>query len=487
MPRLPARYSPLLCALLLAGGLSRCGTDPAGGTAPHLWTDVADDDASTPPDATDDAAPDEDGPGDASGTDLRDGPPDPDDVFVDVAPDDAGDDDADDVADDDAADADMPPTDVDSGPAPCPAARPPAERGPDLTPGGFVTHTFTRCLPRLHTAVVPMGATWRFDAESLPDESRLYLFDATYFALEGTGVGPIVIARSEASRRGRTVSVTLEAPRSGEYVVLVERDDLQAAGAYQIRTACTARCEGEATRYPLVFVHGYAGVDSYFGVLDYFFGIDRLMRDRGYDAHFPATSPIATSERRAGQLAEQVDAILEASRARRVNVIAHSQGGLDARYLISTLGYHDRVATLTTVATPHRGIPLRLAEFLSVHDFSPEATERFNDENPDHPDVAYYSWSARTCGLLDRGCRDATDDEVVNAFLSAPFLLLNRFGDNDGIVPTASMPWGEHLGRLSADHFDEVGQIAKPDRADVPFNHRAFYLGEARRLRDLGF
>ena len=48
------------------------------------------------------------------------------------------------------------------------------------------------------------------------------------------------------------------------------------------------------------------------------------------------------------------------------------------------------------------------------------------------------------------------------------------------------MAWGENLGLIFADHFDEVGQIADGSPEDDPFNHRAFYLGEARRLRDAG-
>src|SRR5690606_21994510 len=38
-----------------------------------------------------------------------------------------------------------------------------------------------------------------------------------------------------------------------------------------------------------------------------------------------------------------------------VNLFAHSMGGLDSRFLISSLGYGDRVASLTTLSTPHRG------------------------------------------------------------------------------------------------------------------------------------
>ncbi len=33
--------------------------------------------------------------------------------------------------------------------------------------------------------------------------------------------------------------------------------------------------------------------------------------------------------------------------------------------------------------------------------------------------------------------------------------------------------WGEFRGELTADHWDEIGQIA--DLLNLPFDHRAFY------------
>src|SRR5436190_277798 len=41
----------------------------------------------------------------------------------------------------------------------------------------------------------------------------------------------------------------------------------------------------------------------------------------------------------------------------KVIIIAHSMGGLDARYMISRLGMADRVAALVTLSTPHHGSP----------------------------------------------------------------------------------------------------------------------------------
>ena len=47
--------------------------------------------------------------------------------------------------------------------------------------------------------------------------------------------------------------------------------------------------------------------------------------------------------------------ILRKTGAEKVNIIAHSKGGLDSRWAISKLGLAPHVASLTTINTPHRG------------------------------------------------------------------------------------------------------------------------------------
>src|SRR6185369_10558770 len=98
----------------------------------------------------------------------------------------------------------------------------------------------------------------------------------------------------------------------------------------------------------------------------------------------------------------------------RVVIIAHSMGGLDARYMISRMGMAERVAALITISTPHRGSPyadwcllnvgkrmggLKLMKLLglnvkAISDLTLESCARFNDKIDDHPEVKYYSISA---------------------------------------------------------------------------------------------
>jgi triacylglycerol esterase/lipase EstA (alpha/beta hydrolase family) len=106
----------------------------------------------------------------------------------------------------------------------------------------------------------------------------------------------------------------------------------------------------KATRFPIVLLHGFGASPGSFDSQ-----IPAAMRADG-DAVFEVTAPpYATPEERAQELAPQLEAILAKTGAAKLNLIAWSEGGLDARYLISSMGWADRVASLSTVATPHRG------------------------------------------------------------------------------------------------------------------------------------
>src|SRR5229473_2491236 len=110
-------------------------------------------------------------------------------------------------------------------------------------------------------------------------------------------------------------------------------------------------------RHPVILAHGMLGFDeiAVAGRRHHYF---RKITDAlsGVDAKFhtprvPAAAPIAVR-------AEQLRALVDELPGERVNVIAHSMGGLDARYAISRLGLRDRVASLVTIGTPHQGTPV---------------------------------------------------------------------------------------------------------------------------------
>lgn len=254
-------------------------------------------------------------------------------------------------------------------------------------------------------------------------------------------------------------------------------------------------------RTPVVLMHGF-GIIAAFRRGGMLHGMAMELRRHGVLAYAPNVSPYETVPVRAEQWKERLEKILEETGAGTLHLIAHSMGGLDARYLISRLGFHDVVASLTTIASPHHGTaladivleqPERLRAWMeafahrvseaamdrasadfrrAVAELTPAyVTQTFNPSVPDHPTVRYYSWAGRA----GRG----TDTPI------SPFLrLLNgwlfaRDGVNDGLIGIDRARWGTFMGTLDADHMQQVG-ISMALR--TAFDAAAFYRSLVRHL-----
>ncbi|HTE49702.1 MAG TPA: triacylglycerol lipase [Kofleriaceae bacterium] len=275
----------------------------------------------------------------------------------------------------------------------------------------------------------------------------------------------------------------------------------------------TGKSSAEVARQPLpiVLLHGAAGFDQ-IGPLEYYFDVADTLEDDGQVVFTTEVDPLQTIDVRAEELAEQIDEILAATGAPRVHLIAHSQGGLDARFLISSLGYGDRVASLTTIATPHQGsrvadvglglVPGPAEEVIGflidllvggvvgseqdviaqLYQLTEEyAVGTFNPENPDDPQVAYYSVGGVT--QTNPFANPFTKD-VCDPLLLVGYFILAPTGANDGLVTVTSARHGTYLGSVPADHLDEVGQLF--GTTALGFNHRSFYRKLARFLTDPG-
>jgi triacylglycerol lipase len=163
-------------------------------------------------------------------------------------------------------------------------------------------------------------------------------------------------------------------------------------------------------------------------------------------------------------------------------------GGLDARYAISRLGLHGRVASLTTIGTPHRGTPLADSSAWLLGDFQALrralavvgvdgvydlTTKRMNDFNRlvvDSADVSY----ASVVGAVRPG------RSVVHAMLTPGHAyLLRKSGVNDGIVPAQSQPWGDVIDEVEADHWAQIGWSGG-------FDAQAFYARLVEHLAGRG-
>jgi len=84
------------------------------------------------------------------------------------------------------------------------------------------------------------------------------------------------------------------------------------------------------TRYPIVLLHGFLGWDQVFA-FDYFYKVRTTLQSQGYEVFATSVNPVQTVAVRARELAPQLDAIIQATGAPKLNIIAHSMGGLDPR------------------------------------------------------------------------------------------------------------------------------------------------------------
>ena len=116
-------------------------------------------------------------------------------------------------------------------------------------------------------------------------------------------------------------------------------------------------------RGPIILAHGIAPFDRILrepsrGPDDrqhYFRGVASHLRAEGFDVEHSDVGFADPVQRRAADLKSEVDRLLAEWQVDRAHIIAHSMGGLDARHMIVDHGMADKVASLTTISTPHLG------------------------------------------------------------------------------------------------------------------------------------
>jgi triacylglycerol lipase len=127
------------------------------------------------------------------------------------------------------------------------------------------------------------------------------------------------------------------------------------------RAFCIFNCTYTKTKYPIVLAHGLGGFDELFGVYDYWYRIPSELRDGGATVFVTQVSPLNSPQARGEQLIDQIETIVAITGKPKVNLIGHSQGGIDIRYVRAVRG--DLVVSVTTVGSPHQGADL--ADFLA--------------------------------------------------------------------------------------------------------------------------
>ena len=106
------------------------------------------------------------------------------------------------------------------------------------------------------------------------------------------------------------------------------------------------------TKYPIVLAHGMAGFSA-IGPIDYFYGIPSDLTSNGAKVFVTQVASFNTSTVRGEQLLSQVQTILAITGAAKVNLIGHSQGALDTRYVAAAIP--GKIASVSTVGGVNHG------------------------------------------------------------------------------------------------------------------------------------
>lgn len=237
----------------------------------------------------------------------------------------------------------------------------------------------------------------------------------------------------------------------------------------------------------IILVHGILGVGSELfpdlhppikPVFDYFNGVAAHLRNSEINVMAPTISPLQSIEDRGKELAQRLENLPEG----RIDIIAHSMGGLDARYILHH--YPDiakRITSLTTIGTPHHGsavadmvhssagifyklaFPFLLKQVAALVDLTTEKAEEFNAKTPDRDGVHYMNIAG-----------------VAPSYSQQHLLKLAAWigqlsGPNDGVVlrTSAQFKGHEYLGEWPVDHFGEIGWATW--RGGLDFHASGFY------------
>ena len=256
------------------------------------------------------------------------------------------------------------------------------------------------------------------------------------------------------------------------------------------------------TKYPIILAHGIAIKET--KIIHAFGKIESKLKSAGYDVYTANTDAFGSIESNAEQLKLFILEILDRTNSEKVNIIAHSKGGLDSKYMIAHLDMTDKIASLTTICTPHRG------SVIATHIWSlPRAIKRYvsfiintfykivGDKNPD---------SMKVCEQLTKTQEEAIEvsftDKVYCQSYSAKIAHINDCvlmgipmsiynitdgEENDGMVSVESAKFEVYRGECideSVSHTQIVDLLAKRKNRE---KIHAFYIELCEELENMGF
>ena len=262
------------------------------------------------------------------------------------------------------------------------------------------------------------------------------------------------------------------------------------------------------TKYPIVLIHGVFFRDWKY--MNYWGRIPNELIKNGATIYYGDHQSALSIEKSAVEISEKIKEIILVSGAEKVNIIAHSKGGLDSRYAISKLGLEEYVASLTTINTPHRGCIF--ADYLfskTTPEFVQSVADKYNstlkilgDKDPDFTS-AVKDLTASSCIGFNDEIIDSPNVYYQSIFskqnkasngkfpLNISYPLVKKFdGVNDGLVSVESAKWGDKFtiltvkGSRGISHADVIDLTKENVKG---FDVREFYVNLVNELKNKGF
>lgn len=258
-----------------------------------------------------------------------------------------------------------------------------------------------------------------------------------------------------------------------------------------------------SSKYPIVLVHGIAA--KQLRIMNAFGKIGDELEKEGYKVYIADTDGFGSIEKNAEQLKKYINRVLQDEGVDKVNIIAHSKGGLDSRHMIQHLGMEDRVASLTTLCTPHKGsiiaskiwdLPMPLKKLIAffidmfyclfLHDKHPDSMRaceqlRAIDEAEETIQFSYKVY----CQSYSTGISSMKDCFIMGL----PMKMHHRYEimENDGVVAEESTKFGNYRGRcldIPISHVQIIDLFSKKSQKDKIY---AFYKQVCSELSEMGY
>jgi len=233
-------------------------------------------------------------------------------------------------------------------------------------------------------------------------------------------------------------------------------------------------------QYPVVLVHGIIAHDRASNIK--FWGrIPEVLMSRGIQVFFGNTDAWGSYETNALLLKKTIEHIVSQAKTEKVNIIAHSKGGIDSRYLIGKYNFGDKIASLTTVCTPHHGSEIadllynkRITHKKITRKALSVFGELYGDANPNLCKLIYQLTTAKMKDFNEKMPMDNNvyyqslyttieDASGIKMFPYTYSYIHKTSGDNDGLVSECSAQWGNNVTKIEGgiSHVDILDVKAK--------------------------